>query len=78
MKKKVTHEEMSRKEDMEQRWSTKDQDVALKLQELSVDTAGGQWRGNHVREYHAVINHIANSQLRLIRQPSATPAFTLP
>lgn len=42
MKTEVMHEEMSRKEDMEQRWSTKDQDVALKLQELSVETAGGR------------------------------------
>lgn len=63
---------MSRKEDAGQRWGARDQDVALKLQELSVDTAGGQWRQNHVREYHDVTNHIANSQLRLIRQPSAT------
>ena len=66
------HEEMSRKEDVEQRWGAKDQDVALKLQELSVDAAGRRWRENHVREYHTVTNHIANSQLRLIRQPSAT------
>lgn len=57
---------------MEQRWGTQDQEVALKLQELSVDTAGGQWRENHVREYHAVTNRIANSQLRLNRQPSVT------
>lgn len=68
---------------MEQRWGAKDQDVALKLRELSVDTAGGQWRENHVREYHTVTNHIANSQLRLIRQPSAPQplhalSFSLP
>ncbi len=66
------HEKLSRKEVVKQRWGAKDQDVALKLQELSVDTAGGQWRENHVREYHAVTNHIASSQLRLICQPSAT------
>lgn len=72
------HEERSRKENMEQRWGVKDQDVALKLQELSVDTAGGRRRENHVTEYHAVTNHIANSQVRLISQPSATqPLHTL-
>lgn len=77
-KKEAMHEEISWKEDLEQRWGAKDQDVALKLQELSVDTAGGQWRENHDREYHTVTNHIANSQLSLIRQPSATqPLHTL-
>lgn len=69
---------MSRKEDVKQRWDAKDQDVALKRQELSVDTAGGWWREIHVREYHAVTNHISNSQVRLISQPSATqPLHTL-
>lgn len=34
------HEEMSRK-DTEERWGSTDQDIALKLRELSVDTAGG-------------------------------------
>lgn len=46
----MMHDEMSREEDVEQRWGAKDQDVALKLRELSVDTAGGRWRENHVRE----------------------------
>lgn len=74
----MMHEEMSRKEDAEQRWGARDQDVALEPQELSVEAAGGRWRENHVREYHAVANHIANSQLRLIRQPSATPLYGTP
>lgn len=39
--KEVMHEEMSRKEDTEERWGSIDQDIALKLRELSVDTAGG-------------------------------------
>lgn len=69
------HELRSGMEDTEQRWGTEDQDVASKLQELIVDTAGGQWRENHVREYHAVTNHIANSQVGLISQPSVTQPF---
>lgn len=62
----------------QERWGSKDQDIALKLRELSVDTAGGWWGENHVREYHAVTNHPAISQLRLICQPSVTqPLLTL-
>lgn len=51
----------------------KNQDVAMELQELSVDTAGGQ-----SREYHAVTNH--NHQLPAEIDPLTFcyPAFTHP
>lgn len=54
----------------EERLGTKDQVLAVKHWEVSVDPAGSWWRENHVREHHAVTNHIAISQLRLICQPS--------
>ncbi|TNN36143.1 hypothetical protein EYF80_053685 [Liparis tanakae] len=56
---------------MEQRWRARDGDVAVKLWERGVSPAGGRWRENHGREYHAVANQTANSQLRWIRRPAA-------
>lgn len=58
-------EEINSTETTEERLGTKDQDVAVKLWELSVDPAGGRWKENHVREDHAVTNNIANRSAQI-------------